>query len=56
MSLFFLDRGFGSLGALAIGGIAALVPVPLAVAGSAVACGIVSWLVPRAARDPKSSL
>ena len=26
------------------------------VAGSAVACGIVSWLVPRAARDPKSSL
>jgi MFS family permease len=56
MSLFFLDRGFGSLGALCIGSIAAVVTVPLAVAGSAVACGIVSWLVPRAAREQKSSL
>jgi predicted MFS family arabinose efflux permease len=47
MSLFFLDRGFGSLGALCIGSVAAVVPVPLAVAGSAVACGLVSWLLPR---------
>lgn len=56
MSLFFLDRGFGSLGALSIGSAAAIFPVPLAVAGSAVACGLVSWFVPRAARDVKSSL
>jgi predicted MFS family arabinose efflux permease len=56
MSLFFLDRGFGSLGALAIGSIAALVPVAFAVAGSAVACGFVSWWLPRAARDQKSAL
>jgi hypothetical protein len=28
-------------------------PVPFAVAGSAVACGLVSWFVPRAARDAK---
>jgi MFS family permease len=47
MSLFFLDRGFGSLGAIGIGSVAALVPVPIAVAGSAVACGIVSWILPR---------
>jgi len=49
MSLFFLDRGFGSLGAIGIGSVAALVPVPLAVAGSAIACGLVSWLLPKAA-------
>ena len=52
MSLFFLDRGFGSLGAICIGSVAALVPVPLVVAGSAIACGLVSWLLPRAARAP----
>lgn len=56
MSLFFLDRGFGSLGALSIGSVAALLPVPFAVAGSAVACGLVSWLVPRGARDPRTAL
>lgn len=56
MSLFFLDRGFGSLGALCIGSIAALVPVPLAVAASAVACGLVSWLVPKAASGRRTSL
>lgn len=50
MSLFFLDRGFGSLGAVTIGSVAALVPVPIAVAASAIACGLVSWAVPRAAR------
>ena len=55
MSLFFLDRGFGSLGAICIGSVAALVPVPLAVAGSAFACGLVSWLLPRAANTPTSS-
>lgn len=49
MSLFFLDRGFGSLGAICIGSVAAVLPVPLAVAGSAVACGIVSWVLPKAA-------
>jgi MFS family permease len=49
MSLFFLDRGFGSLGALAIGSVAAMVPVPLAVAASALACGLLSWLLPKAA-------
>src|SRR3972149_4949033 len=31
MSLFFLDRGFGSLGAVCLGSVAALVPVPGAV-------------------------
>jgi MFS family permease len=54
MSLFFLDRGFGSLGALCIGGVAAVVPVPFAVAGSALACGLVSWLVPKAAQSKTS--
>jgi MFS family permease len=49
MSLFFLDRGFGSLGAICIGTIAAVVPVPLAVAGSALTCGLVSWLLPKTA-------
>ncbi|MBI4529821.1 MAG: MFS transporter [Deltaproteobacteria bacterium] len=43
MSLFFLDRGFGSLGAVCLGSVAALVPVPLAVAGSAVLSGIAAW-------------
>src|SRR4030095_2361376 len=52
MSLFFLGRGVGSLGGGCIGSVAALVPVPLAVAGSAIACGLVSWLLPRAARAP----
>jgi MFS transporter, DHA1 family, staphyloferrin A biosynthesis exporter len=47
MSLFFLDRGFGSLGALGIGSIASVFPVPIAVAGSAVASGIVAWILPR---------
>ena len=50
MSLFFLDRGFGSLGAVALGSIGAIVPVPAAVAGSALLCGLVSWLLPRMAR------
>ena len=56
MSLFFLDRGFGSLGALCIGSIAALIPVPIAVAGSAVLCGVVTWVLPKTANQPKSSL
>jgi len=56
MSLFFLDRGFGSLGALAIGSVAALVPVPLAVAASAVACGVVSWSLPILASGRRTSL
>jgi len=51
MSLFFLDRGFGSLGAITIGSVAALVPVPLGVAASALACGLVSWLLPKAVRS-----
>jgi MFS family permease len=49
MSLFFLDRGFGSLGAICIGSVAAVVPVPVAVAASAMACGFVSWVLPKAA-------
>ena len=49
MSLFFLDRGFGSLGALGIGSVASVFPVPVAVAGSAVAAAIVSWILPRRA-------
>jgi MFS family permease len=56
MSLFFIDRGFGSLGAIGIGSIAVLMPVPFAVAASAVACGIVSWVVPKAAQKPNSLL
>jgi MFS family permease len=55
MSLFFLDRGFGSLGAIAIGSVAAIIPVPFAVAGSAVACGIVSWILPRRATPTSTS-
>ena len=47
MSLFFLDRGFGSLGAVSVGTVAALVPVPFAVAGSAVLCGIAAFAIPR---------
>ena len=56
MSLFFLDRGFGSLGAIGIGSVAALMPVPLAVAASALTCGLVSWILPKAANKPHSSL
>jgi hypothetical protein len=56
MSLFFLDRGFGSLGAIGIGSIASIIPVPIAVAGSAVACGVVSWLLPCRAAITKSSI
>lgn len=57
MSLFFLDRGFGSLGAVCLGSVAALVPVPLAVAGSAVLSGLTAWLIPRraAAQRPSAS-
>ena len=47
MSLFFMDRGFGSLGALALGAAAAIFPVPLAVAGSAVLSGAAAWGVSR---------
>lgn len=54
MSLFFLDRGFGSLGALSIGSVAAVVAVPLAVAGSALACGLVSWLLSRTVQSRTS--
>jgi len=49
MSLFFLDRGFGSLGAVVLGSIGAIVPVPVAVAGSALLCGLISWILPRTA-------
>ena len=56
MSLFFLDRGFGSLGAIGIGSVAALMPVPFAVAASALACGLVSWILPKAANKPHSLL
>jgi len=56
MSLFFLDRGFGSLGAVCLGSVATLIAVPTAVAGSAVACGIVAWLLPRRARSNYNSL
>jgi MFS family permease len=49
MSLFFLDRGFGSLGAVSLGTIAALVPVPIAVAGSAVVSGLAAWQMQRIA-------
>jgi MFS family permease len=54
MSLFFLDRGFGSLGAVSIGSVAGIVAVPFAVAGSAVCCAAVSWILPRwaVARTP----
>ena len=57
MSLFFLDRGFGSLGAVCLGSVAALVPVPFAVAGSAVLSGLTAWLIPRraAAQRPSAS-
>jgi len=47
MSLFFMDRGFGSLGALALGAFAAIFPVPFAVAGSAVLSGLTAWAIPR---------
>ena len=56
MSMFFLDRGFGSLGAIGIGSVATILPVPFAVAASAVACGLVSWILPKAANKPKSLL
>jgi len=56
MSLFFLDRGFGSLGAIGIGSVAAITPVPFAVAASAMACGIVSWILPRWAAVTKASV
>jgi MFS family permease len=47
MSLFFIDRGFGSLGAVCLGSVAAVAPVPIAVAASAVGCGLFAWLVPK---------
>lgn len=47
MSLFFLDRGFGSLGSVAIGTLAALITVAPAVALSAAVCGATAWVVPR---------
>ena len=56
MSLFFLDRGFGSLGAICIGSIASLVAVPFAVAGSAATCGLVAWFLPKRIAVNKSSL
>ena len=56
MSLFFLDRGFGSLGAIGIGSVATIMPVPFAVAASAVSCGLVSWILPKAASKAKSLL
>ncbi len=56
MSLFFLDRGFGSLGAVCLGSVAALVPVPLAVAGSAVLSGLTAWLIPHRATRQRVSL
>ncbi|MEX0807034.1 MAG: MFS transporter [Candidatus Binatia bacterium] len=56
MSLFFIDRGFGSLGALCLGAVAALVPVPIAVAGSAVGCGLFAWIVPRRSTSEKTVL
>jgi MFS family permease len=55
MSLFFLDRGFGSLGAVCLGSVAALVPVPFAVAGSAVFSGLTAWLIPRRATQRTTS-
>jgi MFS family permease len=54
MSLFFLDRGFGSLGAVVLGSIGAIIPVPIAVAGSALLCGLVSGVLPRTARRKAS--
>jgi len=56
MSLFFLDRGFGSLGAVCLGSVATLIPVPTAVAGSALACGLVNWLLPKRPRTLEVSL
>jgi len=56
MSLFFLDRGFGSLGSVAIGSLAALVAVAPAVGLSAAACGLSTWLIPKIARPEKTSL
>lgn len=47
MSLFFLDRGFGSLGAVFVGSLGTLLPVPLAVAASALACGLGTWVIPK---------
>ncbi|MET0500768.1 MAG: MFS transporter [Candidatus Binatia bacterium] len=49
MSVFFLDRGFGSLGAVVLGSIGAIIPIPVAVAGSALLCGLISGILPRAA-------
>lgn len=56
MSLFFIDRGFGSLGAVCLGTVAAVVPVPIAVAGSAVGCALFAWLVPRGSGGEKALL
>lgn len=61
MSLFFLDRGFGSLGAVFVGTLGTIIPVPLAVGLSAALCGLSTWLIPRhfvstEMRVPASSL
>ncbi len=55
MSLFFLDRGFGSLGALSLGIAAAVVSVPIAVAGSAVMSGLAAWQMQRLAERHRDS-
>ncbi len=54
MSLFFLDRGFGSLGALFVGSLATIFPVYLAVALSAAGCGLSTYLIPRSLRRKKA--
>jgi hypothetical protein len=56
MSLFFLDHGFGSLGAVYLGRSALLIPVPRAVAGGAVLFGLVTWLLPKRGRSIHVSL
>lgn len=55
MSLFFLDRGFGSLGAVFVGTLATIFPVSLAVALSAAACGLSTYAVPRSLRRRTAS-
>jgi predicted MFS family arabinose efflux permease len=56
MSLFFIDRGFGSLGAVCLGTLAAVVPVPMAVASSAIGCGLFAWLVPKSSSKQQLTL
>ena len=51
MSIFLLDRGFTSLGAIFLGSMATLLGASPAVALGALICGVSTWVIPRTNAD-----